>query len=115
MKLIIQLHRATRCSIYGLYAAFKNEYAFRLEIILTGFIIILAFLLGSSSIEYVLLISSWLLVLIVEIINSAIETVIDRIGLENHQLSARAKDMGSAAVFLAIINALTIWALIIFL
>lgn len=104
-----RIYNATRYSFAGLTAAFKNEAAFRQELVLMLILIPAALWLGESAIEKVLLISSLLLVLIVELINSAIESAIDRIGSETHELSGRAKDIASAAVFLCLLNAVLIW------
>jgi len=108
-----RLFNAIGYSFAGLLAAFKNEAAFRQELALVAILIPVAYWLGGGIIEKVLLISSLLLVLIVELINSAIESAIDRIGSEQHELSGRAKDIGSAAVFLALINAAFIWTLLL--
>lgn len=97
----------------GLKAAFKHEAAFRQELALAIALIPLAVWLGQSSIERALLIGSVLLVLIVELINSAIEAVVDRFGNEQHELSGRAKDIGSAAVMVALINVIVVWALLL--
>ena len=102
-------------SYAGLIAAFKNEAAFRQELLLVAILLPVAFWFGEGTIEKVLLTSSLLLILIVELLNSAIESTIDRIGSEQHELSGRAKDIGSAAVSLALLNALVIWvSLLIF-
>jgi len=103
---------ATRYSWLGLSAAVKHEAAFRQELFLCLILIPASFWLGQTAVEYALLIGSLLLILIVEILNSAIEAVVDRFGDEIHELAGRAKDMGSAAVFLALLNAFVIWALI---
>lgn len=97
----------------GLKAAYKNEEAFRQEVFVLLIALPLAFGLGDSNIEIVLLIGSVLLLLIVELINSAIEAVVDRFGGEIHELSGRAKDIGSAAVFLALLNAIMVWLLLL--
>jgi len=99
-------------SMKGFKAAFKHESAFRQEV--TLFIVLLpaAIWLGRSSIDYILLIGSLLLVLIVELLNSAVEAVVDRIGDEMHKLAGRAKDMGSAAVFVSLANVFLVWGLI---
>ncbi|MDH5444126.1 MAG: diacylglycerol kinase [Gammaproteobacteria bacterium] len=109
---IARIIDATAYSIKGLKAAFVHEAAFRQELFLTVILIPLAFWLGQSAIEYALLIGSLILILIVEILNSAIEAVVDRTGEEHHELAGRAKDMGSAAVMLVLINAFVIWGLI---
>lgn len=104
---------AARYSIKGFKAAWRNEAAFRQEGIATFIAVVFAFWLDIDAITRVLLISSVLLVLIVEIINSAIEAVVDRIGTDYHELSGRAKDFGSAAVLLTIILALFVWFLLL--
>jgi diacylglycerol kinase (ATP) len=100
-------------SIAGFSAAFKNEAAFRQELLLVVVLLPVAIWFGGDAIEKVLLISSLLLILIVELINSAIESVVDRVGSEQHELSGRAKDIGSAAVFLALLNAFIIWLVLL--
>ena len=105
---------ATLYSWKGLSAAFRKEEAFRQEAILAVVLIPLAFWLGNSGIEIALMVGSVLLVLIVEILNSAVEAVVDRIGQERHKLSGRAKDMGSAAVMLSLVNVIIIWSLVLF-
>lgn len=108
-----RLYHATIYSWQGFKAAFKNEAAFRQEVYLAILLIPLAFLLGSNSVERALLISVVLLVPIVELINSAVEAIVDRVSTEKHELSGRAKDVGSAAVLLSIINAVVVWVLIL--
>jgi diacylglycerol kinase (ATP) len=98
-------------SLAGLRSAWKHEDAFRQEAILAMLLVPLAFLLTSSNIARAAMISSVLLVLIVELVNSAIEATVDRISLENHRLAKRAKDIGSAAVFIALLNVLAVWGL----
>ena len=97
----------------GLKAAWKYEQAFRIEIVASFLIIPLAFYLGETAVEQVLLLGAWMLVLIVELLNSAVEATVDRIGSEYHELSGRAKDLGSAAVFLCNITFAGTWALIL--
>src|SRR5438093_11655199 len=99
--------RAIGISINGLRTAVRVDEAFRLELLVLILVIPAAWILTSVGIQRALLIGSWLLVMIVEIINSAIETVVDRIGTERHELSGRAKDLGSAAVFCSILLAAT--------
>jgi len=99
-------------SMKGLKAAITHEEAFRLELIAMVVMVPLAVWLGQNAVEYALLIGSLLLVLIVELINSALEAVVDRVGVEHHELSGRAKDIGSAAVFVALMNVLLIWGVI---
>ncbi len=113
-SLIKRLPKAFYNSVAGLRSARISEEAFRLEIFLTIPIIILALALGVTSIEKALLIGSWVLVLIIELLNSALELAVDRISLEIHPLSKKIKDMASAAVLLTIINMLAVWSIIIF-
>jgi diacylglycerol kinase (ATP) len=108
-----RLLSATRNSLAGLAAAVRHENAFRQELILAAIFLPLAFFVGDTALERVLLIAVVLLVLIVELLNSAIEAIVDRISVENHPLAKRAKDIGSAAVMLALINASVVWALIL--
>ncbi|MBI5786031.1 MAG: diacylglycerol kinase [Rhodocyclales bacterium] len=98
----------------GLRAAYRHEDAFRQEVWLAGLLIPLAFFLPASGIGRALMVGSVLLVLIVELVNSAIEAAIDRISLENHKLSKRAKDIGSAAVMIALVNVVATWLLVLF-
>jgi diacylglycerol kinase (ATP) len=104
---------ALRCAFAGIAAAWRHEVAFRLEIIAVVFLVPLAFVAGKGGIERALLIGSLLLVLIVELGNSALEAALDRISLETHPLTGRAKDIGSAAVFFALVNAAAIWLVIL--
>lgn len=104
---------AARYSLKGFKAAWRNEAAFRQESIATFIAIVIAFWLDIDAITRILLISSVLLVLIIEILNSAIEAVVDRVGTDYHELSGRAKDFGSAAVLLSIILALFMWFLLL--
>lgn len=104
---------ALACSLKGLRAAWQHEFAFRQEVpaVLLG--APLGWWLGGDAAERALLIGSLLLVLLVELINSAIEATIDRIGEEEHALSARAKDLGSAAVLVSLIMAGVVWTLVL--
>ncbi len=101
-------------SLAGLRAAYKHEDAFRQEVWLALALIPLSFFLPATAIGKALMIGSVLLVLIVELLNSAIEAAVDRVSLENHKLSARAKDIGSAAVFISLMNVLVVWGLVLF-
>ncbi|NMU33930.1 diacylglycerol kinase, partial [Vibrio parahaemolyticus] len=94
--------KATGYSIQGLKAAFKHEAAIRQELALLSIAVILAWLVDVGMVERILMIGVVVLVLIVELVNSAIEAVVDRIGIERHELSGRAKDIGSAAVMVAL-------------
>ncbi|MAC48312.1 diacylglycerol kinase [Oceanospirillum beijerinckii] len=103
------LIHSTGYSIKGLKAALRHEAAFRQELFLCLLLIPSAFWLGQTTLERLLLIACCFLVLIVELINSAIEAVVDRIGPEHHELSGRAKDIGSAAVFVALALTVIVW------
>jgi len=107
-----RLRDATGYSAAGLLTAWRSEEAFRQEVLIGIFLVPLALWLGQTPVERLLLISSWLVVMIVEILNTAIEATVDRIGDEQHTLSGRAKDLGSAAVFLSLVLALLTWATI---
>jgi diacylglycerol kinase (ATP) len=104
---------ALRCAFAGLAAAWRHEIPFRLEVMAFVLLIPASFLAGKTAVERALLIGSLLLVLIVELGNSALEAALDRISLESHPLTGRAKDIGSAAVFLALVNAAAIWLVIL--
>ena len=101
-------------SIEGLKAAYKNEDAFRQEVRLAIVLIPLAIYLGEGGMERAFMIASVLLVIIVELLNSSIEATVDRISLENHLLAKRAKDIGSAAVLLSLVNLAVVWGLLVF-
>ena len=105
--------QAAGYSLAGLKAALKHEAAFRQEAALFVILAPLGFWLGRNGIERSLLIGSLVLVLVVEMVNSAVEAVVDRIGSEQHELSGRAKDMGSAAVLLALLLVVTVWTLVL--
>lgn len=105
---------ATRVSLEGVAAAARHERAFRLELAALAIAAPLAWWLGDNGVERALLIASVLLVLIVELVNSAVEATVDRISLERHELAKRAKDLGSAAVMLSIANAAIVWLLTLF-
>ncbi|MDI1363117.1 diacylglycerol kinase [Methylotenera sp.] len=100
-------------SIEGFKAAFKHEDAFRQEVFLAIVLIPLAFYLGKTSIEKALMIASVLLVMIVELLNSAVEAAVDHTSTEHHALAKRAKDIGSAAVFFALTIVLVVWGLVL--
>ncbi len=108
------LFHATKWSLAGLKAAWVHEQAFRIEVVLSIFILPLAFYLGETHVEKVLLVGVWLLVLVVELLNSAVEAVVDRVGTDYHELSGRAKDLGSAAVFLCNLIFAGTWIFLIF-
>lgn len=100
-------------SIAGFKAAFRHEDAFRQEVFLAILLIPAALFAPANGLGKALMIGSVLLVLIVELLNSAVEAAIDRISLEQHRLSKRAKDIGSAAVMLALLNVAVVWALVL--
>ena len=109
-----RLVKATGYSFQGLKAAYRNEAAFRQEIFLAILLVPAGFLLGETGVERALLVGCVLLVLIVELLNSAVEAIVDRFGGELHQLSGRAKDIGSAAVFMSLANVVLIWSCVLF-
>ena len=100
-------------SLAGLAAALRYETAFRQEVLLSAILIPVAFLLPANGTGRALMIGAVLLVLIVELLNSAVEAAVDRISLESHQLAKQAKDIGSAAVFLSLINVPVVWLLVL--
>ena len=104
---------ATKWSLQGLRFAWLYESSFRLEVYLLAVLGPLGLWLGQTGVERALLVGSGLLVLGVELLNSAVEAVIERYGAEHHELAGRAKDMGSAAVFVLMINVVLTWALIL--
>ncbi len=110
------IRRVIKNSIYsfnGLISAFKSEEAFRIEIFLFLILLPLSFFLGQSSIEICLLIMSLFIVLITELVNTALEKTIDRISKEKNELSGVVKDIGSATVFISILQACVIWSVIL--
>lgn len=111
---LARILRAMICSKSGIIAAFRNEAAFRQEVILCAVLLPIALWCGQSNVERALLAGSLLLVLIVELINTAVEAVVDRISADRHELSGLAKDVGSAAVAVAILQTVIVWALVLF-
>jgi diacylglycerol kinase (ATP) len=110
---IKRLVNATLFSLAGLRAAWRNEAAFRQECALVAVLTPTAFWVGESAVERSLLIGSCWLVLIVELLNSAIEAVVDRVGMDHHKLSGRAKDLGSAGVFVSLALVALVWGLML--
>jgi diacylglycerol kinase (ATP) len=108
-----RIFQAARWSWQGLRAAWLHESSFRLEVYLLVLLTPLAIWLGQTPVERALMIGSMLLVLAMELANSAIEAVIERYGAEIHELAGRAKDMGSAAVFVLMMNVLLCWSLVL--
>ncbi len=113
-KGLMRIIKATGYSWQGLRAAYRHEAAFREEIWLCVLLLPLGLYLGDGGVEKALLVGSVLLLPLVEILNSAIEAAVDRVGDEFHELSGRAKDMGSAAVALAILLLIVVWVLVLF-
>jgi diacylglycerol kinase (ATP) len=109
-----RLSNAVLFSAAGFKAAWKHEEAFRQEVVLFLASVPLAIWLGESTVETALLIASVMLIMIVELINSAIEAVVDRVGTEHHELAGRAKDIASAAVMLTVLLAVVVWVCILF-
>lgn len=108
-----RVFRATGFSIKGLKAAWQNEAAFRQEAVLAILMLPIALLVNVSAPERILLIMTLMIVLIVELLNSAIEAVVDRVGDEIHPLSGQAKDIASAAVFISLVMCAITWAMIL--
>lgn len=109
----VGIARAAKWSLLGLRAAWLHESSFRLEVCLLAVLGPLGFWLGQTGVERALLIGSCLLVLAMELMNSSMEAVIERFGAERHELAGRAKDMGSAAVFVLMMNVVLVWTLLL--
>jgi len=110
---IRRLINATRYSLEGLAAAARHESAFRQELMLAAVLVPLGLWLGEDGVERALLVGTVLMLLVVELLNSAIEAVVDRVSLENHELAKRAKDYGSAAVMIALAATALVWLLLL--
>jgi diacylglycerol kinase (ATP) len=106
------IQNAVIYSIAGLKAAWNNEMAFRIEVIVIALMMPIGVWIGETAVEWALLFGSGLLILITELLNSAVETVVDRIGTEHHILSKHAKDLGSAAAAVSMLAAVIVWGLI---
>jgi len=113
-KGLANIWAATVYSAEGLRACFRSEEAFRIESILSVFLIPLAVILGETALETAMLLFSIVLVLLVELLNSAIEAVVDRVSLDYHELSKKAKDIASGAVFVSLMTFLLIWSVLLF-
>lgn len=111
---IRRIINAFRYTFAGFRAAWVNEEAFRQEMIVAIFVIPLGIWLGTSAIERAVLIGIYFIIPVTELLNSAIEAIVDRVGEEPHELSGRAKDIGSAAVFLSICITIIVWIIIAF-
>ncbi|MFD2722453.1 diacylglycerol kinase [Ignatzschineria indica] len=113
-KGLARIVAATQYSLRGLQAAYRNEEAIRQELWAGIVIVPLAFLIADSGVELALLLGSAILIFLMELVNSAIESVVDRISLEHHPLSGQAKDIGSALVMVALLLFATVWLAILF-
>ena len=112
-KGIVRVIHAFFNSLAGLKDAWRHESAFRQEILIAAVMVPVAFVVDATAIERALLIGSVLLVIIVELLNTSVEVAIDRISLDHHSLSKRAKDIGSAAVFVSLVLCVTVWILVL--
>lgn len=111
---VARIVAAAGYSLKGFKAAWQHEAAFRQEVLLALALLPVAFWLADNSLELALLLASIFWVLLAELVNSAVEAVVDRIGVEQHELSGRAKDIGSALVFLSLVLLVVIWGIVIF-
>ena len=111
---LVRIWNAFQYSLDGLSAAFRHEDAFRQEVFLAAILVPAAFFMPAGGTGKALMVASVLLVLIVELLNSAVEAAVDRISLENHLLAKRAKDIGSAAVFISLVNVPVVWLIVLF-
>jgi diacylglycerol kinase (ATP) len=111
---LVRVLNACRYSLHGFASAYRHEEAFRQEVWLAAILVPLAFAFDVTRVERAAMLAAVLVVLIVELLNSAIEAAVDRISLDRHRLSKRAKDVGSAAVFLSLVNVAVVWGLILF-
>jgi len=109
-----RIGNAVLYSLAGLTAAYRHEDAFRQEVVLACLLVPLALILPATGQGKALMIASVLLVLIVELLNSAIEATVDRVSLDHHLLAKRAKDIGSAAVMISLANVIAVWLLVLF-
>lgn len=109
----MRLIPALRYSLFGLLTAFRNEAAFRQELLLAALLFPLVWVIPASLTQRALLIASLFLVLITELLNSAVEAVVDRMSPETHELARRAKDLGSAAVFLSLLACAAVWVTVL--
>ena len=112
-KGIVRVIHAFFNSLAGLKDAWRHESAFRQEILIAAVMVPVAFVVDATAVERALLIGSVLLVIIVELLNTSVEVAIDRISLDHHSLSKRAKDIGSAAVFVSLVLCVTVWILVL--
>ena len=110
----VRIWRALLCSFAGLASAFRTEFAFRLEVAGGMVLVLVAVALPATLVQTALLLGAVLLVLVVELLNSAVEATVDRISLDHHELSRKAKDVGSAAVFVSLVNCAVVWGLVLY-
>jgi len=110
---LTRLWNALHYSLDGFKAAYQHEDAFRQEVLMAIVLIPLGIYLGKSGVERALLVGSVLLVIMIELLNSAVEATVDRISLDSHRLAKRAKDIGSAAVLMSLINLAVVWGLVL--
>lgn len=111
---LVRIWRALLYSFAGLASAFRTEPAFRLEVAGAAVLVPIAVGLPATLVQTALLLGAVLLVLVVELLNSAVEATVDRISLDNHELSRKAKDLGSAAVFVSLVNGAVVWGLVLY-
>ena len=111
---LARLRRALLHSFAGLASAFRNEPAFRQELALAAVLVLIAAALPATLVQIALLVNSVLLVLVAELLNSAVEAAVDRISFDDHALAKQAKDIGSAAVFVSLIGCAVIWGLVLY-
>ena len=114
MVILKHILKALKCSLNGFVLTFRSEFSFKLDLLLFLMGIMICFLLPLTGFERALMIFSLFLILLMELINTAIETIVNRISTDYHQLSGKAKDIGSSLVFFAILNAVIVWGLILF-
>lgn len=111
---LVRIRRALFYSFAGLMSAFRNESAFRQELVLATVLVLIAAALPATLVQIALLINAVLLVLVVELLNSAVEATVDRISLDDHELAKQAKDIGSAAVFVSLVSCAVVWGLVLY-
>ena len=111
---VVRIRRALLYSFAGLASAFRTESAFRLEVCGAAVLVPIAVALPVTLVQTALLLGALLLVLVVELLNSAVEATVDRISLEEHDLAKRAKDFGSAAVFVSLVSCAVVWGLVLY-
>ena len=111
---LVRIWRALLYSFAGLASAFRTESAFRLEVAGATVLVAVAVALPATLVQTALLLGAVLLVLVVELLNSAVEATVDRISLDDHELAKKAKDVGSAAVFVSLVNCAVVWGLVLY-